>query len=77
MRCSRVCSRSKVKNSIAGSVEHMSQTQRKARLQDEIDQNLKRAYQDVLNEDVPDRFTQLLDQLRAQDNSGNKKGSAK
>lgn len=45
----------------------MTQAQRKSRLQDEIDQNLKRAYEDVLKEDVPDRFTQLLDQLRAQD----------
>jgi hypothetical protein len=33
-------------------------------LQSEIDRNLKRAYDDVLNEDVPDRFMQLLTQLR-------------
>ncbi len=33
-------------------------------LQSEIDRNLKRAYDDVLNEDVPDRFMELLTQLR-------------
>ncbi|WP_425099438.1 NepR family anti-sigma factor [Tropicibacter sp. S64] len=35
-----------------------------SRLQQEIEANLKRAYDDVLNQDVPDRFTQLLAQLQ-------------
>ncbi|WP_284165397.1 NepR family anti-sigma factor [Frigidibacter sp. SD6-1] len=35
-----------------------------------IDENLKRVYQEVLEEEVPDRFKQLLDRLR-------QKGSAK
>lgn len=30
----------------------------------EIDENLKRVYSATLNEDVPDRFAQLLAQLR-------------
>lgn len=30
----------------------------------EIDENLKRVYSATLNEDVPDRFTQLLARLR-------------
>jgi hypothetical protein len=30
----------------------------------EIDENLKRVYSAALNEDVPDRFAQLLMQLR-------------
>lgn len=30
----------------------------------EIDENLKRVYQAALTEDVPDRFTKLLAQLR-------------
>ena len=30
----------------------------------EIDENLKRVYQAALSEEVPDRFTQLLAQLR-------------
>ncbi|MCL3880734.1 NepR family anti-sigma factor [Marivita sp. GX14005] len=29
-----------------------------------IDANLRRAYEDVANQDVPDRFTELLNQLR-------------
>ncbi len=29
--------------------------------------NLKRAFDDVLNEDIPDRFTNLLAELRASD----------
>ena len=32
-----------------------------------IDQNLKRVYQDALQEEVPDRFKQLLEQLRQKD----------
>lgn len=36
----------------------------------EIDENLKRVYQSDLPEEVPDRFTKLLEQLRAKD--GNK-----
>ncbi len=32
---------------------------------DQIDENLKRVYQDVLTEAVPDRFLDLLAQLRA------------
>jgi len=32
---------------------------------DQIDENLKRVYEDVLTEAVPDRFLDLLAQLRA------------
>ncbi|QEW22778.1 hypothetical protein LA6_005012 [Marinibacterium anthonyi] len=35
-----------------------------------IDANLKRAFDDVLNEDIPDRFTNLLAELRAADTGG-------
>ncbi|WP_435165680.1 NepR family anti-sigma factor [Falsirhodobacter sp. 1013] len=31
----------------------------------QIDDNLKRVYEEALEQDVPDRFTQLLAQLRA------------
>ena len=34
-----------------------------------IDDNLKRVYQDMISEDVPDRFLNLLDQLKAQDSN--------
>ncbi len=33
----------------------------------QIDENLKRVYNDVVQEDVPDRFKELLEQLRAQE----------
>ncbi len=29
----------------------------------EIDESLKRAFEEILKEDLPDRFTQLLDEL--------------
>jgi len=34
---------------------------------DAIDENLKRVYDDMLNQEVPDRFKDLLAQLKAQD----------
>lgn len=43
------------------------QKRRKSTLDAQIDQSLKRAYEDVLKEEVPDRLTQLLEQLKAQD----------
>ncbi|MBY6164594.1 hypothetical protein SAMN05421762_0566 [Pseudooceanicola nitratireducens] len=33
----------------------------------QIDENLKRVYQQNLEEDLPDRFKQLLDQLKKQE----------
>ncbi len=36
---------------------------------DQIDDNLKRVYNEMLEEDVPDRFEELLRQLREQDKS--------
>ena len=33
-------------------------------LQEEIDANLRKAYQQSLNEDLPKRFTDLIDALR-------------
>ncbi|MBM2574890.1 hypothetical protein JQC91_01105 [Jannaschia sp. Os4] len=41
----------------------MSQDQPSNRVDDLIDQNLRRVYDDVLQEDVPDRFAKLLAQL--------------
>lgn len=34
---------------------------------DQIDDNLRRVYDDLLEDDVPDRFEDLLRQLREQD----------
>ena len=39
----------------------------------QIDENLKRVYKDVLDEDMPDRFKELLERLNAQENSGDQK----
>lgn len=35
-----------------------------SKIKTQIDENLKRIYDDVLKEDVPDRFKDLLQQLR-------------
>lgn len=44
--------------------DDMSYDKQKSRVREEIDANLKRAYEQVLNEDVPDRFRELLAKLR-------------
>lgn len=36
-------------------------------LKAQIDENLKRAYETVLHEEIPDRFKDLLAQLKARD----------
>lgn len=41
----------------------------------QIDENLKRVYAATLNEELPDRFRELLAQLKARDGSG-KDGAA-
>lgn len=45
----------------------MARNSSKDKLQAQIEENLKRVYQDALNEPVPDRFAALLEQLRRQD----------
>lgn len=39
-----------------------------------IEDNLRKVYQEALEQDVPDRFKSLLDQLRAAQGSGSKDG---
>ncbi len=41
-----------------------SKNPQKSRLTEQIDENLKRVYDDVLKEQVPDRFKALLAQLK-------------
>ena len=53
---------------------HMTRTTNTSRIEAEIDRNLRRAYDDVVNEDVPDRFTQLLNELRAKETSADDGG---
>ncbi len=52
----------------------MTRNTNTSRIEAEIDRNLRRAYDDVVNEDVPDRFTQLLNELRAKDSQSNGNG---
>ena len=42
----------------------MKQSNETAKLQAQIDENLKKVYQEALEEKIPDRFKDLLDQLR-------------
>ncbi len=46
---------------------NMPDSEPKAKLRQQIDQNLKRVYQEALEEDVPDRFKDLLLKLRDKD----------
>lgn len=42
-----------------------------SKVEEEIDKNLKRAFDDIAQQELPSRFTDLLDQLRAQDSTPN------
>lgn len=42
----------------------MQQNNDQTKLQEQIDLNLKRVYQEALDEQVPDRFQELLNKLR-------------
>lgn len=56
--------------------EHMAQDEKRPRASDTIDANLKRVYEEALQEEIPDRFKDLLAQLKEQDSKG-KDGSGK
>jgi len=45
----------------------MAEKTPKSSLRKDIDENLKRIYDDALKEEVPDRFKQLLAQLNAKE----------
>lgn len=47
--------------------QEMAEDPKKSRLTEQIDENLKRVYDDVLKEQVPDRFKLLLAQLKDKD----------
>lgn len=44
--------------------EAMTDKINKPKVQAMIDENLRRVYEDALKEDVPDRFKELIEQLR-------------
>jgi hemerythrin-like domain-containing protein len=48
-------------------MEHMAGDQNKSSLRRDIDENLRRVYEDALKEEVPDRFKLLLEQLKAKE----------
>ena len=53
----------------------MTRKDKTSRIADEIDRNLKRAYEEVANEALPSHLTDLLDKLRSQDDGAVKKDS--
>lgn len=51
----------------------MSPKNGKGNVSEEIDENLRRVFAQKLEEDVPDRFRDLLDQLRTAEQTSNSK----
>lgn len=47
----------------------MARDKQKSGLERQIEENLRKVYQKTVDEDVPDRFTELLKQLKEQDES--------
>ncbi|WP_460273614.1 NepR family anti-sigma factor [Celeribacter sp. ULVN23_4] len=45
----------------------MAQQKSKHELDEQIEENLKRVYQKTLEEEIPDRFMELIEQLKQQD----------
>ena len=45
----------------------MAGDSKKSRVTEQIDENLRRVYDDLLKEQVPDRFKDLLDRLKNKD----------
>jgi len=50
--------------------EHESDPPKRQAIRDQIDENLKRVYAAALNEELPDRFRDLLAQLKSGEGSG-------
>ena len=48
-------------------MRNMADDTPKSSLRKDIDENLKRIYEDALKEEVPDRFKRLLAQLKAKE----------
>ncbi len=47
----------------------MNEKQQSARLMRQIDENLKKAFEEAVERDIPDRFQELLLRLKEQDKS--------
>ncbi|TCP43061.1 hypothetical protein EV662_102254 [Rhodovulum marinum] len=50
----------------------MPDKDRKGRMEEQIDENLRRVYAQATEEEVPERFLTLLDQLRKQPRKADK-----
>lgn len=48
---------------------NMNDKQKSARLMRQIDENLRKVYEEAVENDIPDRFQQLLQRLKEQDKS--------
>lgn len=51
---------------VMSKLEPMGEKRDRQALKQTIEDNLRKVYQELLAEEVPDRFTALIDQLRAQ-----------
>ncbi len=49
--------------------ENSQDNKAKTRLREQINENLKRVYDDALKEEIPDRFKVLLQQLKSKESS--------
>ena len=47
----------------------MTEDTKKSIIEKQIDENLKRVYEQAVQEEIPDKLLQLLQQLKAQDRS--------
>ncbi len=45
----------------------MASDSKKSRVEQQIDENLKRVYDDAMKDELPDRFLDLIAQLRAKE----------
>jgi hypothetical protein len=60
----RVWFRVELQDTSKNMIEQMTEDPKKSRLKQQIDDNLKRVYDDALNAEVPDRFKTLLEELK-------------
>jgi hypothetical protein len=66
--------RTAISDSISGI--KLGQDARKSNLRRQIDENLQRVYQEALEEDIPERFAELLQRLAEQERAGHDKRDA-
>jgi Anti-sigma factor NepR len=62
--CCCVWFRVQLQDTSKNMIEQMTEDPKKSRLKQQIDDNLKRVYDDALNAEVPDRFKALLEELK-------------